>query len=442
MKKNRLLFIAILLMTALVLTSCTNHKIQETTIALKQGNVKPFTLSLRHTQIKETTKRRLKMLEDVVAATEKAVPGLTIDLEGIDENINRDEKLRAEMVVGNPPQIFDMFGGKADAFAFAKAQRLLDLTPILKELGIQNKFVDLSEFTLDGKIYGLPMAGYVEGVYYNKAIFAELGVQIPKTYEEFLYICDKAKAKGITPISLASSDAWVINMQMNTMFVRTAGVHVQEGFVAGTAKWTDPAVLDAFRKYEELIKKGYFQAGNLGMKYEEQHDKFISGKAAMMFDGSWANSALINTKDAKMEYDIGFFNFPDMGGYGDGFINGSYSDGYGFSANLTSQQKGAVKEFIKQMYNEDMQKRQLVEEGILPSMVIVDKRGMGEIVTEMLAATQNSKGTFAAYDAIVQKKVKEQLELGMQLLLGGRTTAEQLTTALQSVQDQANLEKK
>ncbi|WP_268633699.1 extracellular solute-binding protein [Paenibacillus alginolyticus] len=42
--------------------------------------------------------------------------------------------------------------------------------------------MNLNEFTVDGKIYGLPRAGYVEGVFYNKKMFEDAGVQVPKTW--------------------------------------------------------------------------------------------------------------------------------------------------------------------------------------------------------------------------------------------------------------------
>lgn len=445
MKKGLLFGVASVLAASSVIAGCGSNepaKTTGTTTEPAKNEVKPFTLTLRHTQIKDTTKKRLKMLEDVVAATEKAVPGLKIQMEGIDEVVHRDEKLRAEMAAGNPPKIFDLFGGKADAFTFAKSNRLLDVAPILKELGIQDKFANLQEFTMDGKVYGLPMAGYVEGVFYNKKVFKDLGVEVPKTFEEFLAICEKAKAKGITPLAFASKDAWVINMMMNTMFVRTAGGEVVDNLVAGTAKWTDAPVVDAFKKFEDVVKKGYFQEGSLGLAYAEQQNKFKAGEAAMVFDGSWANSAFIDPEKSKIPNDVGFFNFPGMGGKGDGLINGSFSNGYGFSADLTDQQKGAVKEFIKQMYNETIQKRQLAEEGFLPSMTFADNTGVKPLVTEIMAASKSSKGTFPAFDSIVQKKVREELEVGMQQLVGGKTTAEKLTQSLQKVQEEANKEKK
>lgn len=215
----------------------------------------PVLLTIRHTQVKDTQKKRLAMLQEVVKSTEAKVPGLSITLDGVEDKVNRFEKLRAEMAAGNPPEIFDLFGG-TDTKDYVKANRLLDLTPILSELGLTNKFYSFEEFTVDGKIYGIPMAGYVEGLYYNKKILSEHQIKLPQTWDELLDAAAKLKAQKITPFALAAKDSWVINMMSNTMWVRTAGPDSVEGFLDGSKHWTDPDVVDAFEKYNFLVKKG------------------------------------------------------------------------------------------------------------------------------------------------------------------------------------------
>ncbi|RKN85921.1 extracellular solute-binding protein [Paenibacillus ginsengarvi] len=421
------------LLPALLLSGCAGKQAQT-----GDDEAKPFTVTLRHVLVRDDAKPRLTMLEDVVKMMEAAVPGLKVELEGVEDKVNRFEKLPAEMATGTPPKIFDLFGG-TDTQKYVKAKRLLDLTPILDELGLRELFFNLDEFTVDGKVYGLPMAGFVEGVYYNKRIFAKLGVQVPLTWEEFIDVSEKAKKSGITPIALASADAWVINMMANTLWVRTAGAESVPGFVDGTRKWTDPDVADGFRRFDELVRRGFFPEGNLGLKYAEQQNKFKAGEAAMMFDGSWANSSLIDKQRSNISGgDIGFFNFPGVGGKGDSLINGSYSNGYGFSSNLNEREREAVVAFIRAMFSETMQKRQLVEVGVLPAMKLTNLSGVPPIVGEVLQAANTKQ--FPAFDSIVQAKVRETLETGMQELLGGKTTPEKLLAAVQRVQEAANKE--
>ena len=162
------------------------------------NNYNEVTLSLRHTQIKETSQTRLRVLEDVVAKTEEENKGLTFKLEGIDEIVNRDTKLKQEMVAGNPPDIFEVFGG-ADLKLYVKANRMLDLTPILEELNLTDQFESLDEFTIDGRVYGVPYGGYSEGIFYNKKIFRDLELMAPKTWSELLQTPDRNKEAGYVP---------------------------------------------------------------------------------------------------------------------------------------------------------------------------------------------------------------------------------------------------
>jgi raffinose/stachyose/melibiose transport system substrate-binding protein len=450
MNKGHLLLISIIFVITAAISGCdkgtattkattapTSKTLNSTTT---KAPVQAFTLSLRHTLMKDNSIKQLSMLKDVAAAAEQAVPGLKIVLEGVDDNINRTEKLPVEMAEGNPPEIFDLFGGEADAWTYAKADRLLDLTPILAELGKQYDFANLEAFTVDGRIVGLPVTGQVQGVFYNKKIFAGLGVQPPQNYAEFLAICEKVKAKGMTPIALASSDAWVPTLLMNTLLVRSAGIDKLAGLVTGASKWTDPLVADAFAQLEELVTKGYLEQGNLSLKYIEQQNQFKAGKAAMMFDGSWVFPALIDPELSSIAKDVGFFSFPNMGGLGDGLINGSYDHGYGFSNKMTDQQKEAVKQFIKLMFNDEKQKRQLTEESLLPSMFLLDNTGVEPLVQDITAAVKDARGTFTSLDTRLKKKVKAALEDGLQQMLGGKITVNKLTETLQKAQDASRFE--
>ncbi|MEW9700021.1 extracellular solute-binding protein [Paenibacillus sp. SI8] len=446
MRKRTLIFAAAALASTFLLSACgtSDSKENDSTAAAASGSsanakVEPIALTIRHTQVKDTQKKRFAMLQEAVKATEAKVPGLTITLDGVEDKVNRFEKLRAEMAAGNPPEIFDLFGG-TDTRDYVKADRLLELTPILNELGLIDKFNSLNEFTVNGKIYGIPMAGYVEGLYYNKKILAANGVKPPQTWDELLAAAETLKARKITPFAMAARDSWVINMMINTMWVRTAGVDAIEGILDGSKHWTDPDVVEAFTKYDTLVKKGYFQDGSLALAYAEQQNQFSSGEAAFMFDGSWANTPLLDPEKSSIVNDVGFINFPAMGGPGDGYINGGWSNAYGFSKKVSDAQLVAIKEFIKQMYNEPMQKRQLLEEGMPPAMKLRDVGNVNPAITEILNVSSGAKGTFPAFDARIQTKVREKLEHGMQELIGGRITPEALMADIQKQQDASNKE--
>ncbi|MUT65848.1 extracellular solute-binding protein [Paenibacillus sp. NEAU-GSW1] len=400
---------------------------------------KDVTLSLRHTQIKETSKTRLAILEDVVKQTQDANPGLTFKLEGIDEIVNRDQKLKAEMTAGNPPDIFEVFGG-ADLNLYVKAGRMLDLTPIIEELGIKDKFASLDEFTIDGKVYGLPFGGYSEAIFYNKKIFTELNLKTPTTWEELLTVADAIKAAGYTPFGLAAKDGWVNGMMWNTVMERNVGIDAINKLVTGEAKWTDENFVKGFASYAEIVNKDYFTKGALGLAYADQGAQLLSGKAAMVFTGTWDANRFSGEEAGDLKGQIGYFPFPSItGGAGDQTsINASYSNGFGFSANLDADKIEAVKKFIANFYTEEVQKRTLVEDKLLPSMKLSDLSGVDPLTTEILTVMANASSSWKAYDAIVQPAVGAEVNVGLQELIGKVSTPEKVAAKIQAAQEKAN----
>ncbi|CAM4260047.1 raffinose/stachyose/melibiose transport system substrate-binding protein [Paenibacillus endophyticus] len=403
---------------------------------------KDVTLSLRHTQIKETSKTRLKILEDVVAKTQDENKGLTFKLEGIDEIVNRDQKLKAEMAAGNPPDIFEVFGG-ADLNLYVKANRMLDLTPIIDELGLKDKFASLDEFTVDGKVYGLPFGGYSEAIFYNKKIFSELGLEIPTTWAQLLDVSEKIKAAGYTPFGLAAKDGWVNGMLWNTVMERNVGIDAFSKVVSGEAKWTDENFVKGFASYAELVNKDYFTKGALGLAYADQGAQLLSGKAAMVFTGTWDANRFSGDEAGELKGQIGYFAFPSIdGGAGDQTsINASYSNGFGFSANLNEDQIEAAKKFIANFFTEEVQKRTLVEDKLLPSMKLSDLSGVDPLTTEILTVMANASTSWKAYDAIVQPAVGADVNVGIQELIGKVSTPEKVAAKIQASQDKANAAK-
>ncbi|AHD04788.1 extracellular solute-binding protein [Paenibacillus larvae] len=326
MKKSVVTVLASVFVLSSVLVGCSKEdpKASSAPSGSPAASGKQITMKLRHTQIKENAAKTKARIEKAVKETEGKVPGLTIELEGVDEVVNRDTKMKAEFASGQPPEIFELFGG-TDTKNYAKTGKLLDLTPIIEELGLKDKFYNLSEFTVDGNIYGLPRAGFVEGIFYNKKIFADNGLEVPRTWKEFEDLCQKLKEKGITPFALGAAEGWVINMMPNTLWVCTAGVDIVENIAAGKAKWNDPDVVKGFQIFDDLLKKEYFTKNAIGLKYDAMQASFAQGQAAMSFDGGWVQSTYANKEKSKIVDDLGFFILPNIdGGKGNDSVNASY----------------------------------------------------------------------------------------------------------------------
>lgn len=461
MKKSLLMMMTLVVVSTMALAGCgskTEEKAEpapattneSTTPAAteekKTDEVKPFEMTIRHTQVGEQKKARYKILEDVKAATEAEVPGLTFKLDGVDSDVNRKEKLRGEMASGSVPEIFDAFGSP-DVKTYAKEGKVLDITPILEELGIKDKFTNLGPWTLDGKVYGLPIGASAEAVFYNKEYFTAKGFEVPKTFDEFTQLLGKIKADGKIPLAAASKAAWVPLMLTNNLWSRLGGEDITDKFATGAAKWTDPAVVEAFKIHQDWVKAGYFKKGELGLEYADYHSQFVNGDAAMMFDGTWVSSMFKEgAEGAAMVGKVGFFNLPAFSnGKGDQTsLMQDVNNGYAFSAEVAKnpQKLAAVKAFIKNLFNEDMQIRGLVEDGVLPSMKVdqakVDAAVKDPLMKEIAGELTKVNTSYAAFDALVQADVTTEISNQIQKLIGNQSTPEKAAAAIQKVQDEAN----
>ncbi|MGN7456217.1 extracellular solute-binding protein [Paenibacillus pasadenensis] len=401
-----------------------------------EGGASHVNLTIRHTQIKQSVKARLKILQDVLDETERQNPGLKFQLEGIDEIINRDQKLKAEMATGSTPDIFEVFGG-SDLRLYVKAQRLLDLTPIIEELGIGQQFQSLEEFTVDGRVYGLPFGGYSEAIYYNKRIFRELGLAVPATWEQLMEACERIRQAGYSPFALSAKDPWLAGMMWNTIMDRHAGTDKLRAIASGKAKWTDPDVLAGFQAYAEIVDKRYFPADALSQEEKQQAKDLLTGKAAMLFTGTWDLAGLTDDNAGPYKNDIGYFSFPSVtGGKGDpGALNAGYSNGFGFSSSLSGDQRQMVKSFIRNYFNEQVQKRILLEDKTLPSMKLSDYAGIDPLISEVLQVVGNASRSFPAFDSIFSPRMNAEIGIGLQELIGQVKTPEQVAKDLQQLQE-------
>lgn len=387
----------------------------------QQENV---TLHFRHTWITEHEEKVKEIFDDIIADFEAEHDNINIEVETIDQETHRQQKLKAEMVSGNPPEIFVLWGG-AELEPYVKANRMLDLTSFLEEEGLKDQFTNLEMFTFDDKVYGLPLNGYAEGIYYNKEIFSEVGVEVPTTFQELLNAVQKLKEAGYVPMALANKDKWPGGMIWQFFLNRYSGYEHAKNLAIGEGTWDTPEVRSATEAFIQLVDEGAFPEGANGLPYEQQGSMFLNEEAAMVLTGSWDAERFESDPDFAQK--VGFFNFPSIeGGNGDQTsICAGFSFGLGFSANMTDAQKEAAYAFIKAVYNEEIQQRYVYEAKRVPSMKIeFDTSKIGPVFGQVLSTLQESTSTWLAYDGVFPPSVTQAYFGAIQSILQGTTVDE------------------
>jgi raffinose/stachyose/melibiose transport system substrate-binding protein len=381
----------------------------------------------------------LELFQALAKKVESENPGLTIEITNYDSAVYRFEKLPAMMSSNTQPDIFVMYGG-ADVAKYSDTGNLLDLTEFVTSSGLKDKFVTLDDASHNGKIWRLPLSMYAEGFYYNKKLLKELNVEPPKTWDELLSIAEKAKAAGLVPISTAVKDTWVGIMLANQLWVRHAGINASVELGNGTLQWTDPKVLAAFQKYEELVKKGYLTEGAAGFDYGQLAANFLQGKTVFVFDGSWMASTY-GGNDSPLKDDIGFIAVPAIANADadQGSVNTANNFGYALSSKMSDAQKKYAFKFMEAIFEDEEVIARTIALSSPPAtrVDISGATGFSPVFADILGVINNSTSQFPAFDTALNSDIQATLGEQVQALITGTVTAEQLVEAVQKTTEES-----
>ncbi|MCL1820890.1 MAG: extracellular solute-binding protein [Oscillospiraceae bacterium] len=242
----------------------------------------------------------LKYLED-------SLPGVEIIYEFVSLD-NFSNVLNAQLLAGQGPDIIEVGG---DAKLLAKAGYLWNIT--------NQQFVEkytesgIAAFTVNGNVYATPMQSWFEGIFYNKKIFRENDVTIPKTFDQFIQLHKDLNAKGIKPQTMGAR-SWEPMMKQsigivnNEFYAKAAGRDFDEKFDNGEAKLAE-AWLPSVSEWYRMIEENCLTPDMLGLSHEQALDEFASGKAAMWECGPWDVNAIM---EKNPDFELGMFPIPGL----------------------------------------------------------------------------------------------------------------------------------
>jgi raffinose/stachyose/melibiose transport system substrate-binding protein len=310
----------IMLVVAIVLTALTGCSsaakkdpvIQESTTttdkSLDKATDKPKDVKLHmvywHPEQKD-------IMEKINANFSAEHPGITVELELVPAD-QYDKILKVRMLGNDGPDVFMYFGGSV--YQHAKDGYFGDITNESFMTNILPTF--LGSVSSEGKTYAVPLNTSASAVFYNKQVFKDAGITAPpKTYKEFLEICEKIKKSGRVPIARGAKDAWtglIETVPLNADFVMGKNENFQADRFNDKVKFADNVDLkNFFAKYIELVDKGYIEKGVLGMNHSQAIQSVADGKSAMLLGISVFYSEL---KAANKDAEFGYFPLPDENG--------------------------------------------------------------------------------------------------------------------------------
>lgn len=247
--------------------------------------------------------------------------------------------LTTAMQAGDPPDIFHSWGGGVLA-QYVRAGLVKDITDDVAEVVENIGEGAMKPYTIDGRIYGLPFDMGMVGIWYNKALFEEAGLDPenpPATWSELLDAVTALKDAGITPIALAGAAPWTQHYWYSYLAIRIMGV---DGYTAAreAKSFDDPGFLQAAEMWKELVDMEPFQPGFLQQGYGGEDSApavFGAGEAAMHLMGQWDPSVQESSSGTSLGDDLGWFPFPEVEG-GAGSIDEVYGGGNGHAVGINA----------------------------------------------------------------------------------------------------------
>ncbi|MGI1663628.1 ABC transporter substrate-binding protein [Palleronia sp. KMU-117] len=234
------------------------------------------------------------------------------------------------------------------SLALYEAGKLADLSDLS---GMEN-FSDVAKSawqTDDGSAtFCVPMASVIHGFIYNKDAFAELGLEVPTTVDEFFAVLDAIKADGTyIPMAMGTNDQW----EAATMGYNNIGPNYWNGeegrlaLIAGEQSLTDEAWVAPFR---QLARWGeYLGDGFEAQTYPDSQNLFTLGRAAIYPAGSWEISGF----NALAEFEMGAFP-PPVQAAGDTCYISDHTD-IAIGLNAASPNAEAARTFLSWVASEE-----------------------------------------------------------------------------------------
>ena len=272
-----------------------------------------ITLTVWHIAIDE---KRHQTVTNAMNRFMEKYPNIKV-VDVVNENDPYKTKLSTAMAAGEEPDIFVSWGG-GWLENFINEGKVLDIDEWVKEVEDEYYPSALSLFQVNGKNCCLLYSCGPTPVYYNKQIYADLGLEVPTTLAEFEANCDKIKEAGITPLALANSSQWPGALTFTYLSMRKGGVqpfldayHRENG---GT--FEDESFIWAGQKIQECADKGYYPEGFNGMNYDTGSSRmlFYSGQAAHIVQTNGMFSNCASESPDFYENNLGIFNFPVVEG--------------------------------------------------------------------------------------------------------------------------------
>ncbi|MGO4458222.1 N-acetylglucosamine/diacetylchitobiose ABC transporter substrate-binding protein [Streptomyces sp. M-16] len=315
-------------------------------------------------------------------------------------------KLQTRFNGGTPPDVVDDSGAqKIKLDVLAKGGQLADLAPVLDAPSLDDPSKKVRDTLIagtveqgmqGGKFVALNYVYTVFGFWYSGKLFKEKGWTAPKTWDEFLDVCKKAKDAGLGGLAHQGKYPYYINVVIMDLIAKKGGLEAMKAIdnLEPNAFEGSAAALAAVEAVYEVVEKDLLMPGTNGLTHTESQTAWNQYKAAFIPSGSWLeNEQLKQTPD---DFDMQFLPVPLLADSKLPFEAIRAGAGEPFIVPEKAANKAAGLEFVRSMlsrewstlFAQQANSLTVVKDGVDPNVKL--RPGTQSAVTALKAAGDNT----------------------------------------------------
>lgn len=316
-----------------------------------------------------------------------------------------------------------------------KDKLVLDLDPYAKAYNWSTVFPsneldqwrvasDGSTLGSGGALYAAPAGFSIVGLYYNKKIATQLGIDsAPKTLDALEADMAKAKAAGQVPLQLGNSQGHA-SFILQSIGQSIEGAPTANKWVFGDKgnDFNTPGNVTGATKLSEWAKDGYFPTSANGTDLQGAVNNFISGQGLFFVDGNWDAATI----DKGLGSDAGFTYFPGAKATGIGT-----SVAYAISSK--SRNPNAAAAFLNYLHSKNASKQQFAQ-GFMPDDPTAANPTPGSLQADIVAAwaAVAEDNGLVGFNNNATATMNDTLTSSTQELIAAKTTVPQFISMIQT----------
>ena len=213
-------------------------------------------------------------------------------------------KLKTAATGGAAPDVFWM--NESNFATYANGGVLANLSDRIKGSSIDMKnYIDIQTkaYSWKGDVYGIPKDIDAIGLWYNKTLFQQAGVQPPTadwTWDDMVAAAQKLTDPATGVYGIAAQPA--AQQAYYSTIPQTGGQVISAD--KKKSGYDTPEAIKGIQVWVDLINKYHVSPTLQQMTDTDPDSMFTSGKVAMIYEGSWAAAEFADIPYAKANADV------------------------------------------------------------------------------------------------------------------------------------------